>query len=523
MPRKGGSIGRIDRLNENYIKHATSERTGICQQCGQVFAQVWRPSKGEDGQGEYTHFKTCPACRMANANGYRKITIPYTPHPTQQKVHDSTARFKCLNCGNRWGKDLCSIAEGVLKFISMECEDRSIDVNPPVLFWIVAPSLTYARQNWRDLKKLLPVDIVYNISLSNLTIETINGGIIEVHSADDPESLVGVGLDIVTVTEAARVRELDIVWANLRQRLDSPGRGPGGKGGHAIINSTPRGKKNYFYQMYQMGIKNSPIYIPEWESFHFTTWDNPHMAKKRYTIVGHDANGNPITFEEAIKRSMSERRYRQDYLAEFLDEADSVFPKAEKCAVRLLTPEDVAEWEKVEPFEVYTIGYDPGKSIDNAVIIVRNSSARVVKIDVMKGKSWDYQWDMVASYARKYNNAKVIFGKTGIGETIQSQLEKRGLIVEAVHETPAVKAAMIERLSVLIEQEIISYPYDEYFLFELMDYEYIDKGNRTVYRNATRDSHDDCVSALAFAFFNYDAETETLPWVGLLSGIDKAG
>ena len=130
------------------------------------------------------------------------------------------------NCGNRFGKDLCSIAEGVMKFLEMENENRSIDVNPPVLWWIVAPSLTYARQNWRDLKKLFPVDLVYKISLSDLTIETINGGIIEVHSADDPESLVGVGLDIVTVTEAPRIRDLDIVWANLRQRLDSPGQVP---------------------------------------------------------------------------------------------------------------------------------------------------------------------------------------------------------------------------------------------------------------------------------------------------------
>ena len=57
------------------------------------------------------------------------------------------------NCGNRL-KGPCSIAEGVMKFLEMENENRSIDVNPPVLWWIVAPSLTYARQNWRDLKAI---------------------------------------------------------------------------------------------------------------------------------------------------------------------------------------------------------------------------------------------------------------------------------------------------------------------------------------------------------------------------------
>ena len=60
------------------------------------------------------------------------------------------------------------------------------------------------------------------MSLSDLTIETYNGGIVEVHSDDDPETLVWVGLDIITITEAARIRDLDTVWANLKQRLDSP-------------------------------------------------------------------------------------------------------------------------------------------------------------------------------------------------------------------------------------------------------------------------------------------------------------
>ena len=36
---------------------------------------------------------------------------------------------------------------------------------------------------------------------SDQVIETVGDGIIEVRSADDPESLVGVGLDIVLITE----------------------------------------------------------------------------------------------------------------------------------------------------------------------------------------------------------------------------------------------------------------------------------------------------------------------------------
>lgn len=534
MPRKGGSIGRIARQNEKYIKHATSERVGICEICGKPFEQVWRPSKGKDGQGEYTHFKTCPQCRMANANGCRKVEIPYTPHEAQQKIHESKARFKILQCGNRFGKDLGAIAEGVMKFLEMLNEERSIDVNPPVLWWIVAPSLTYARQNWRDLRKLFPRELVTNLSISNFTIETINGGIIEVHSADDPESLVGVGLDIVTITEAARIKELDIVWANLRQRLDSPGRGPGGKGGIAIINSTPKGR-NYFYKLCQMGDKNSSIYSPEYETFHFTTWDNPFMAAKRYTIIGKDAMGNDITFEESIKMSMTENRYKQDYLAEFIMEINSVFPHYDRVLVRphdkngniLRKDEEIAafwaEWEKPDPFEVYTIGYDPASKGDGKPCVIRDSKGKVVKIDMMARLDWEAQWDRLAVYSKLYNGATVNFGQTGLGEPISSQLTKRGTPNNPIPEQGSNKAKLVENLALIIEQQWCQIPYSREVENQLKDYVSIERNGRsTQYRNATDGGHDDIVSALYFAFADFQAPQITLPWVGVVSGVSKA-
>lgn len=530
MPRKGGSIGRVARQNEKYIEHATSsDRVGICEDCGKPFEQVWRPSKGADGTGEYTHFKTCGSCRMAKASGYKKVTIPYSPHTAQQIILNSPARFKLMCCGNRFGKDLHAIGEGVLKFIEMENENRSIDVNPPVLWWIVSPSMTYARQNWRDLKKLFPKELVYNISISNLTIETINGGIIEVHSADDPESLVGVGLDIVTITEAARVREFEIVWANLRQRLDSPGRGPNGQGGIALINSTPKGRTG-FSTLLKMGEKGSANYSPEYETFRFTTWDNPFMAAKRYKIVGKNALGEDITFEDSIRMSMSEARYRQDYLAEELAELNSVFPNYEKvmvkpppeCKTDEQKEEFWKEWEKPDPFETYTCGYDPGKTIDGAPLWIRDSKGKVVKIIEMQRLSWDAQWDKIAFYSRLYNGAVCNFGKTGLGETIASQLEKRGVKCNPINEQGRNKEKLVESLAVVVEQQYCKIPWSQKVDSQFKDYISItrDTGS-TKYSNATDGEHDDHVSAAYFCFADFIITEITAPYVGYLGEIQK--
>lgn len=429
------------------------------------------------------------------------------------------------NCGNRFGKDLGAIGEGVMKFLQMENEERSIDVNPPVLWWIVAPNMKLARQNWRDLKKLFPQELVYNISIADYTIETINGGIIEVHSADDPETLVGVGLDIVTITEAARIRDLDIVWANLRQRLDSPGRGPNGKGGIAIINSTPKGR-TYFYKMSLMGDKTSSLYSPEYETFRFTTWDNPFMAIKRYTIVGQDAMGNDITFEESIRMSMTENRYRQDYLAEFIMEINSVFPHFDKVLVRPPSrkEDEIAkfwtEWEKVDPFEVYTIGYDPASKGDGKPCIIRNSKGKVVKVDMMTRLGWDAQWDKLAMYSRLYNGATVNFGQTGLGETIGSQLTKRGVPNVPINEQGNNKSKLVEDLALIVEQQWCQIPWSNEMEKQLQDYVSVDREGRTTqYHNATDSGHDDLVSALYFCFSDFQSPALTLPWVGLIGGI----
>lgn len=522
MSNKKPSKGRIERMNENYIQHSSSDRIGMCEQCGKPFERAWVPSLGI-----YSNLKNCGSCLMANVHGYRKITIPYTPHEAQQRILDSDARFKIMRCGNRFGKDLHAIGESVMKFINMNNEERSIDVNPPVLWWIVAPNMRLARQNWRDLKKLLPVELVYRMSLSDLTIETINGGIIEVHSADDPETLVGVGLDIVTITEAARIRDLDTVWANLRQRLDSPGRGPNSTGGVAIINSTPKGR-TYFYRLCQMGDKKSSLYSPSYETFHFSTWDNPFMAVKRYTIVGQDAMGNDITYEDEIRMGMTDTRYRQDYLAEFIMEINAVFPHYERVLVRPDSRKDDkiaefwAEWEKVEPFEIYTIGYDPASKGDGRPLVIRNSKGKVVKIDLMHRLGYDAQWDKIAMYSTLYNGASVNFGQTGLGETIGSQLVKRGLNVNPINEQGNNKAKLVEDLAIVVEQQWCQIPWSNEVEKQLQDYVSTDRpGRSTQYHNATDSGHDDIISALYFCFSDFQTPTIILPWVGIVGGINK--
>ncbi len=522
MAKKDKPVKIIKQRDEDTIQHSTADKVSFCTECGKPFAQIWRPE-----YESYTSFKTCPECRMRNARGGINITADYTPHWGQKLIHESDARFKVICAGARFGKDRCSIMEGIQYFIACLNEDRDSSMVPHALMWIIAPTEKVANQNWRELMHNLPKEVVADVSKTTRTIETINGGIIEVHSAYDPESLVGVGLDVVLITEAARIADMEDVWSNLEARLNSPGRGLCGKGGMAIINSSPLGM-NYFYKMWKWGQKDTSEWDPDWESWKFTTWDNPYMA-----VRGNEVNKkNGKTYRENLERRMSRNRYRQDYLADFISEVNQVFPKYDKILKK--TPPDLTNqdeidaywrnWEVPEPFEVYTIGYDPASKGDGKPCIIRNSKGRVVKIDRMLSLGWDAQWDRIAFYSRMYNGASCNFGQTGIGETIGSQITKRGIANVPIPEQGRNKERLVEDFALVVEQEWCEIPWSQETENQLKDYIMVTRpGQSTQYHNGSDSEYDDIVSALYFCFSDFEIPAVALPWCGMIGGIDRAG
>jgi len=497
------STGRVRRKENRILERIDQTPAGrfsICEVCGEQFEQVWKPK-----HGCYTQYSRCGKCRMHNAKGKSIETVQYTPHPGQRLIHESNARFRVVAAGARWGKDRCMIMEFIQKFALMLSEkERGSDLVPRVYGWIVAPTYRMARQNWREIKKYFPRRwMAKDPYESDQVIETLGDGIIEVRSADDPETLVGVGLDIVLITEAARIRDLEHVWANIETRLMSPGRGPGGQGGLGLINSSPRGL-NFFYKMYRWGQKDDPEHDPEWESWRFASYDNPYLSKK------------DMEFFERMKKRYPERIYKQEVEGLFLPEGNSVFPTADD-------PHNfyIGDGEPI-PGETYVIGYDPARSIDYSGVAIRNSLGECVKVYQWSGKPFTAQVEEIVMLSQKYNYAHVVVDKTGLGETLPEALMQRGVDVEAVHFTRQEKEHLVNHLAMLIEQNAIRYPNNEALIAELKDYEYsLTKTGLTKYGNASASGHDDLVTALLLAFKDYQMPDITIPYMGLLAGVPK--
>ena len=501
---------------------ASKDKYKTCKCCHTRFAQEW-----DEKLGKYSSFDLCPDCRAKKQN--EKVdtyVVNYTPFDYQMKMHESPARFKVVSGGIRTGKDYSMTFEFASYLIDCGNEDRPAEMLPKVRGWIVAPTDDIATEDFMQLRRIIPAALVSSYSKTTKVIELINGVQIEVKSAYNPESLVGVGLDAVLITEAARIKDLEDVWSNLEGRLTSAGRGKNGKGGIALINSSPLGR-NYFYKMWLWGNPASDVYDSDWESFTWSHWDNPLMKEKE----NRKDPKTGLTYRQRLERRMSKARYEQDYLAKFVTNTYSVFPTFEKCLEKI--PSDllgeerlkyIENWRAPKPYYAYSLGYDPASINDSPVLWVReDDTGKIVFLADMLGMGWDAQFDYIEMISRRYNNAPIKFGRTG-HEMIESQLIKRGLSTIAINEQGSNKENLVENLARVVENRQIIVLDDgeeitERAKLEFDDYVRDKKDKKVFYHNATSDGHDDHVSAAYFVCFDVESVEPVIPYDGFIVGV----
>jgi phage terminase large subunit len=214
---------------------------------------------------------------------YDSLTNP------QREVWDSTARFKLLCSGRRFGKTYLCIARLVAWAIS----------KPGSLNWYVTANYRMAKQiAWRQLKTMVPSDICIKRNESELSVELSNGSIIALKGAENADSLRGVSLSTLVIDEAAYVKQ-DAWEMVLRPALSD-------QGGPAWFITTPAGL-NWFHDLWEQAQDED-----DWQSYSYTT------------VQGGNVPPDEI---EAARRTLDERTFRQEYLASFETLSGRVYPE----------------------------------------------------------------------------------------------------------------------------------------------------------------------------------------------------
>jgi len=394
---------------------------------------------------------------MAAAPNISPTLRLYSPFDGQRKAHESTARFRALTTGRRWGKTTFAANEAV----------KAAASKPEQIVWWVAPVYKQTEKGYREVLRVLRksrVRYTERKSLSRILLD--NESFIEFHTATNFDNLRGEGVDLLIIDEAPYVEKR--AWTEaLRATLSD-------KRGRAIFIGTPKGR-NWFWEEWNKGQDRAAN--PEYESWKFPSASSPFMAAEEV---------------ESARRGLPTDTFRQEYLAEFLEESAGVFRNIKSCVVADISSAPQAGHR-------YVIGWDPAKHEDFSVIMVLDCRTRqVVYFDRFNQIDYTLQLSRLEVVAKRYH-ARVLMDCTGVGDPLLENAKKLGISVSGFMFSGKSKQQLIEGLALAIERRQILYPDWDILLHELQLYQYELTRARNVVYSAPEGEHDDTVTALALA------------------------
>jgi len=382
-----------------------------------------------------------------------EVEIAADLHPGQLEVHNSPARFKVLAAGRRWGKTRLGVNE---------CLDAASKGGRA---WWVSPSYKTSEVGWRPLRQIARKIPNAEVRLVDRMVTLPGGGFVAVRSADNPDSLRGEGLDFVVMDECAFMQKeawTEAIRPSLSDRL-----------GRALFISTPKGR-NFFWELYQRGTMGET----GWQSWTFPTSSNPYIDASEIEAARHD---------------LPEIIFRQEYLAEFIDDSGGVFRRVQEAAT--LKPQEPQAGRQ------YIAGVDVASSVDFTVVSVLDvESKEMVYMDRFNRVDYPVLISRLESVYRRYNLSSMIVESNSIGRPVIDELVARGLNIVPFLTTSATKQGIIQNLQSAFENGQILVLDDPVLIGELLSFESKRNASGSFSYSAPPGMHDDCVLALAIAW-----------------------
>jgi phage FluMu gp28-like protein len=351
--------------------------------------------------------------------------------------------------------------------------------------WWTAPTYRQAKIAFNLMGTFIPpgrarasrTDMVYELLQKNGNVHSR----VEFRSADNPESLRGEGVSFCVIDEAAYWGRDSFVsvWTTLTRTR-----------GQLRIISTPKGR-NWFWEEHQ----KSKVQPETYASYTLPTSCNPTIPRE--------------SLREA-ELNLPKDVYRQEYLAEFLEDGAGVFKG-------IIAAQD--DTYRVKPLRdhQYVVGVDWAKAEDYTVfVVVDRNTKEVVNIQRHNEIDWSSNIRMAVECAKFWNRAHLIMDATGVGDVPLDAIQAtyphcQGYVIG----NNTSKVQLIQKLQLAIERRDIILPRPgpgatnaNVLQHELEMYSYeISTTGKWIF-SAPEGYHDDCVVALALA--NWTAQEEPL-------------
>lgn len=288
------------------------------------------------------------------------------------------------------------------------------------------------------------------------------------------ETVRGFSPTLIIIDEAAFVP--DSVFVALEPSLSATD-------GDLWMLSTPFGKRGRFYDAFMTG---------NWTTFHVKSEQNPLITKE---------------FLESQKSRMTELDFLQEYMGEFVDEADTYFTKE----LVLSCVDDIGD-DKPNPNKIYFLGVDCARFGNDETVYtigeteVGSKELKIINILATSKKPVTDIIGRVMEWHKTYKFRAVYMDATGLGGGAVDVLKQNRIPLQnmegefdGVTFTLKNKQEMYKNLKLMMEQKRIKYPKIDKLIMQLADmqYEYTHSGGLKLHH--PDNGHDDFPDSLALA------------------------
>lgn len=335
----------------------------------------------------------------------------------------------------------------------------------------ICRNFVLAKKLYRELIRILPKEIIKTANGADFFIESIYGSTLNFYSAEQGASLRGQTFTHMICDEFAFFKQEQTDGTHLWNDILSPTLKSRGR--KCIFVSTPLGKNNIFYEMFQRGLSDEyPMYV----SVLKTIYDDGFVSEGEI---------------EEIRKGIPELSFRQEYLCEWLDDGLSFFQGFSECF-------DIDKYDGKRSW----IGIDCSGDGSDSTVCAKISEKGDVELFEAVG-TLDMKYRQIADFVNRTNPIAVYCEINGLGSPMYNEIRKYVGNKSKLYEwttTNSSKEEIISSLAVEIANKSIHFLKDDMKLYnELGNFVVSVSKSRKLTFAAKGSGHDDRVLATAIA------------------------
>lgn len=360
----------------------------------------------------------------------------------------------------------------------------------------ISPTISQARKLYNDIV-LFASKLISKSNGSLLYIEFINGSQIHFKSAEQGDSVRGFTTKrngILVVDEAAYINKdwfysVVVPIANVYNS-------------DIFLFSTPKYKQGLFYELFTQDSEH--ILVFDWATYDLSKYLTHELL-------------------ELYREQLPKAAFQSEYLAEFIDGDGAVFTDFKKCIGSV-------EFDRNLPLHI-AVDWGTGTGSDDTAISIGQHNGDKMLIgkqlyfnDKKTNETTDYILDVIKLYVKRgFREINIVVEHNSIGQVYfdiihdkideyetmynESQNDFRKEIeinISQFTTTNKSKKKIIEKLTMLFENDGIVIPNDSKLLTQLSMFEATINNNGVVVYKGANNSHDDLVMSLCFLVDSLD-------------------